>query len=781
MNLPPLPDDLARLTRASSILHANLTGWAQSSSNPSPPEIFSATDVTACRSESEDLEGDHSITSDGMMSVQLSQRFPYQALSIYGRRKKILGEGSFSTVYLYKNGPKKYALKRVRFDEDNAGESIDGLEIPQFLLREVTSMVWLQHPNVIRLLDIVISLNNCYLVMPLAQGTLLDLMRKQLTLRERQNYAYQIARGTAYCIENQVWNRDLKPGNILYFQDPDNSIRLVLTDFGLAKTNLAGTTPEYFTDEVYSLWYRAPEILLDLEYDAAAEVWAFGCILAELYLGRPMCRAGTKMGQLLELFRMFGTPTPLTWPDLPNVGTWDMPHYFGNPYLWVAPDTDPHGLDLLQRTLVLNPKQRLTIQQVLQHPYFYRVARKIERRFPISTPDVKPGLPPSPSLDSITNLRKEAFFGHLAKLLIQAEPESPFYQSYRVYFLSLILFNAVASDLGVTEANLELIGLACFDLAQKFIITEWIFFEDLTAVTLTSYRKDDVIAMQLEILKRRSWDLNMMTPFDAMKLSSAELHLRPLIMGLLFYASCTQLFDESDPMEIFRVCSSLVRSYHSKPLGLSIEIPSWFNQPQNSTFADLFEHIAEVSISDFRAQLSGVPVVSPNGKTRNTAETADVEAAENNDIGEIDEAGDQEKIDETGELEEIDETGELEEIDETGDQEIDGTGDPEEIDETGDQEIDGAGDPEEIDGTGDQEKIDEIGDQEKIDEAGDQEIDETGDQEIDETGDPAEPTEASETAELAKTSDTGKTTKNIETATTAEPAKISKNTETTKT
>jgi serine/threonine protein kinase len=534
---------------------------------------------------------------------ELSSRFPYHELSVYGRRKKSLGQGVFSTVYLYKKGSTKYALKRIRFDEDNGGEPIEGREIPQFFLREVTAMVWLQHPNVIRLLDIVLDKNNCYLVMPLAQGTLLDLIRQKPSTRARQNYAYQVARGLAYCVANGVWNRDLKPANVLYFQEEKGHLRLALTDFGLAKTNMSGITPEYFTDEVYSLWYRAPEILMDLEYDDKAEVWAFGCVLAELYLGHPLCHASTRMGQLLELFQMFGTPTPTTWPDLPDVETWDMPRYTANPNLWVTHNMDPLVLDLLQWTLVLNPQQRLSIQQVLTHPYFSRVGRKIEQRFPVAAPDIRPAIPAPIALDTITNLKKETFFGHLAELLVRAQPGTPFYQSYRVFFLTLTLFNAVAADLGVNETTLELVGLACFDLAQKFIITEWIYFDDLTRVVMTNYQKDEIIAMQLNILKRRSWDLNLLTPFDIVKLTVPDFTIRPFIIGLLFYGSCTQLFAEPDPTIVVRECLRLAHAYHSKTSLPSL--PSWLSQAQNPIFTELFNDVAKSSLSQFRSSLIG--------------------------------------------------------------------------------------------------------------------------------------------------------------------------------
>ena len=89
---------------------------------------------------------------------------------------------------------------------------------------------------------------------------------------------------------------------------------LKLIDFGSAR-DLGETQGSPFTDYVGTRWYRAPELILGSKnYDGSVDVYAVGCILAELYLGRPIFPGQNAQDQLLKIVSVLGTPSREEWP-----------------------------------------------------------------------------------------------------------------------------------------------------------------------------------------------------------------------------------------------------------------------------------------------------------------------------------------------------------------------------------------------------------------------------------------------------------------------------------
>jgi serine/threonine protein kinase len=230
----------------------------------------------------------------------------------------------------------------------------------------------LKHENIVALHDVIHTENKLMLVFEFMDG---DLKRYMDTNGERgalkpatiKSFMYQLLKGIDFCHQNRVLHRDLKPQNLLI----NSKGLLKLGDFGLARA--FGIPVNTFSNEVVTLWYRAPDVLLGSRtYNTSIDIWSAGCIMAEMYTGRPLFPGTTNEDQIVRIFRIMGTPTERTWP-----GITQFPEYKPTFQMYATQDLrsilhaiDHTGIDLLQRMLQLRPELRISAAEALQHPWF---------------------------------------------------------------------------------------------------------------------------------------------------------------------------------------------------------------------------------------------------------------------------------------------------------------------------------------------------------------------------------------------------------------------------
>ncbi|XP_047737941.1 cyclin-dependent kinase 8 isoform X2 [Hyalella azteca] len=268
-----------------------------------------------------------------------------------------------------------------------------------WLLRE------LKHPNVINLQRVFLSHSDrkVWLLFDYAEHDLWHIIKFNRAAKANKrtvpvpkgtvkSLLYQILDGIRYLHSNWVLHRDLKPANILVMGEGVMRGRVKIADMGFARLFNSPLKPLADLDPVVvTFWYRAPELLLGARhYTKAIDIWAIGCIFAELLTSEPIfhCRQEDiktsnpyHHDQLDRIFNVMGFPQEKDWVDIkkmPEHGTL-MKDFKKNNYTncslikymdrhKIKPDSK--AFLLLQKLLTMDPTKRITSEQAMQDLYF---------------------------------------------------------------------------------------------------------------------------------------------------------------------------------------------------------------------------------------------------------------------------------------------------------------------------------------------------------------------------------------------------------------------------
>lgn len=289
----------------------------------------------------------------------------------------VIGEGAYGVVCsaVHRSSGQKVAIKKIQ-----------PFEHQMFALRTMRELKLLRFfqemdvcENIISILDVVKAptyeqFNEVYFIQELMETDLHRVVRSQkLSDDHAQYFVYQILRALKVMHSADVIHRDLKPSNVLLNANCD----LKVCDFGLARSLLTaepGGETGFMTEYVATRWYRAPEIMLTFkQYTKAIDVWAVGCILAEMITGRPLFPGRDYHHQISLILDVLGTPSIDDWYAIGSRRSRDyirqMPLRKRKDFSKLFPTASPDALDFLQKTLAFNPKKRPTVEECLAHPY----------------------------------------------------------------------------------------------------------------------------------------------------------------------------------------------------------------------------------------------------------------------------------------------------------------------------------------------------------------------------------------------------------------------------
>ncbi|XP_078011449.1 serine/threonine-protein kinase ICK isoform X2 [Phascolarctos cinereus] len=277
---------------------------------------------------------------------------------------KQLGDGTYGSVLLGRSieSGELIAIKKMKRKFYSWEECMN--------LREVKSLKKLNHANVVKLKEVIRENDNLYFIFEYMKENLYQLMKERNKLFPEsaiRNIMYQILQGLAFIHKHGFFHRDLKPENLLCM-GPD---LVKIADFGLARE--IRSRPPY-TDYVSTRWYRAPEVLLrSTNYSSPIDVWAVGCIMAEVYTLRPLFPGASEIDTIFKICQVLGTPKKNDWPEGYQLSTsmnFRWPQCIPNNLKTLIPNASSEAIQLMRDLLQWDPKKRPTASQALRYPYF---------------------------------------------------------------------------------------------------------------------------------------------------------------------------------------------------------------------------------------------------------------------------------------------------------------------------------------------------------------------------------------------------------------------------
>jgi len=281
----------------------------------------------------------------------------------------MLGEGTYGKVYkvIDKESGQAFALKKIPIQYEEEG-------VPSTAIREVSLLREVNHPNIIRLYEIISTRLALHLLFEFLDMDLRMYLKRHGAYTDPpalRDAAYQCSCAIEHIHEHRIIHRDLKPQNVLI---DVKSGRLKLADFGLAR---AYSVPlRAYTHEVVTLWYRSIEILLgQAKYATPTDIWSLGCIVAEMATAQALFPGDSQIDTIFKIFRVLGTPSDEVWPGVSTLR--EFKHTFPR---WpdtrlegtraAGPALGDTGVELLQACFVYSPVGRMSAAKLKLHAFF---------------------------------------------------------------------------------------------------------------------------------------------------------------------------------------------------------------------------------------------------------------------------------------------------------------------------------------------------------------------------------------------------------------------------
>lgn len=467
----------------------------------------------------------------------------HEPIVLKGEGEK-LGEGTYGSVYGYEGPKGPFVVKYSTHDLDG------GLD--DSTLFEMVILAAMRHPNVVRLLDAFATEKAMALVLPRATRSLADHIAEAeekggMPLDDVRFVTLQLARGIAYVESRDVLNADYKPANVLIYDDePSCRLHIAIADFGIARTSRCfGRRPD--DAAAFTLWYRAPELLLGGGLTTAADSWALGCMLVEMLTGKPPFAGSSEQETLFLILLRLGVPDEESWPGVTALPQWNLKRIekgMAKAFKGQKATASRTGFALDRRyartqggkrtpigapeaalanaLLVLDPKKRLGAREVAEEHSWLDGARPRLKTVCLEAP-------PLTSTDCEVALRARAAPGPITPFARQG-PSFPrssnvlyawllvvcdqLALSTRTLGLTLYVLERYCTERVVALAEYQLVGLAALHVAGDLVEPNPVRADDLTYLSRNAYTIAQLARAERDLLGVVGVDLLIATSID---------------------------------------------------------------------------------------------------------------------------------------------------------------------------------------------------------------------------------------------------------------------------
>ena len=235
------------------------------------------------------------------------------------------------------------------------------------VLRELLVLMNFSHPHIVKYNSVFVHHSNIVIEMEFCTSSLSNVIKqisKPFHVAQTKKIIRSIALGLKYLHDHDIIHRDIKPGNIFI----DENCIVKLGDFGSSRI-ITNYNNDNLTPLVGTKWYKAPEIIFGNKlYDKSADIWSFGCLIAELFLLEPLFPGATDFEMINLIFGFLGfskEDEQVLKPKL-KINYKEMKDSIFESTFDTA---DKDSIDLMKKMLCANPKKRINIDEVLLHPY----------------------------------------------------------------------------------------------------------------------------------------------------------------------------------------------------------------------------------------------------------------------------------------------------------------------------------------------------------------------------------------------------------------------------